>query len=195
MEGSLKAEASAEPPPQVEILSATFAGIEATTLSKILFNDSPHLSIPSIRAGFGDIYFWDGVTRTTSILHSYGEEKRILIFTENTGTYQLVTGGIQESRKRNNSGYLSVVNPLPQPSGTKAKILAIVYGRKEVRDPSVWDYAYKKLHSGEKIEWSNANMGGDEWPNMPKSGAIYYTYDGKTVKQNCGRENTQTAWV
>ncbi|KAF2820946.1 hypothetical protein CC86DRAFT_459184 [Ophiobolus disseminans] len=178
-----------EPSPSLEITCAHYGGVEATAVAKILFNEGENLRVHSVEPGFQEP--WQGVTKSISFMYNFSKEKRIFVCKEYSGEHLLKVGSIDQSR--NGRCEVAVVEPRPKPAGSPVEILAIVWGYKEVRNPTVDAYCYKQFHDGAAIEWKNERMGGDTWKNTWKSGAIYYTTNGgKTVRSVCGKEGSST---
>lgn len=179
-----------EPSPSLEIRCAHYGGVEATAVAKILFNEGENLRIHSVEPGFEEP--WKGVTKTVSFIYNFSKEQRIFVCKEYSGEHDLKVGPIDKSH--DGRCEVSIVEPRPKPAGSSVDILAIVWGPKEVRNPTVDAYCYKQFHDGAAIEWRNEKLGGDTWSGTPKSGAIYYTTDGgRTIRSVCGKEGSSTS--
>lgn len=62
----------------------------------------------------------------------------------------------------------------PAPSGSTIRILAIVYGRYEIRGQAVYQKLYTAAASGTQFQWSNTFFNNDTWVGVGKTGVIYY---------------------
>jgi hypothetical protein len=190
MEANVRAEdPPATPSPSLEITSAHYGGVESTAVAKILFNEGENLRVHSVAPGFQEP--WHGVNKTISFTYDFGKEKRIFVCREYSGDHDVKVGPIENSR--DGRCEVSTVEPRPKPAGSPVDILAIVWGPNEVRRPAVDAYCYQQFHAGAAIEWTNDKMGGDTWPGMAKSGAIYYTTNGgSAIKSICGKEGSSS---
>ncbi|KAH4019275.1 hypothetical protein HBI81_192440 [Parastagonospora nodorum] len=190
MDANVRAEdPPATPSPSLDITSAHYGGIESTAVAKILFNEGENLRVHSVAPGFQEP--WHGVNKTISFMYDFGKEKRIFVCREYSGDHDVKVGPMENSR--DGRCEVSVVEPRPKPAGSPVDILAIIWGPNEVRRPAVDAYCYQQFHAGAAIEWTNDKMGGDTWPGMPKSGAIYYTTKGgSAVKSICGKEGSSS---
>ncbi|RPA75393.1 hypothetical protein BJ508DRAFT_243285 [Ascobolus immersus RN42] len=179
-------------PPRLQILAAEWGGEDITNGARIQFYDGKNFHIRTVDSGLKDT--WRGKEKSLSMLLSYGDSFRVFACRENSGSHTIAPGSV--SKIDDDCLYHEVSPAIPKPEGSKVDILAIIYGGAEVRDAAVWQYCYDRAgNSSEPIKWSNENFGGDPWPEVGKSGCIFYTVTGgRTVRMLCGREFNDTVW-
>jgi hypothetical protein len=174
---------------EFEVRGATFAGDTVTNASKVLFNDGEDMLIDSTKMPFSDP--WRGVDKVVTMLYTYGEEKRLFVCGERTGEHKFKRGAITLSQ--DSTSLQTIITAKPKPNGALYQILAIVWGKEEKKDVKSYNYVYQQMNSRKPVKWHNDNFA-DGWVGKKKSGAVYYTTDGKDVKVLAGKENEEIAW-
>ena len=160
--------------------------------SQVLFNSGEDIEVRSVEPGFPEP--WDStVEKSISVLHKYGKSIRIFVCKEFTGRHYIKPGSVSKSNIYN--AELREINPFPNPTSSQVKILAIVWGPKEIRSQAVYNSCYRCFEK-QPIKFANDNFGGDTWYSMPKSGMIYYVMEGgDSIYQVCGRENSEKPFI
>ncbi|KAI4141031.1 MAG: hypothetical protein L6R39_005535 [Caloplaca ligustica] len=156
------AAAASEIPDHIFISSASCGAKNVTDHAKILFKDGEHLHVPNVAPSF--LEPWADVTKSISTFHTFGKGRRIFICAKYTGTHLLKADPISESG--DSTSMVNEVRPLPKPADIDLEILAIVYGKQEIRDQSVHDYCYRRPCNHQPIQWSSANFAGDNWSTV-----------------------------
>lgn len=189
MDAALKeAEVPPAPANQIDIRGAAYGGSVVTNTAQVLFNDGADLLIDSTKMAFIDN--WRGTVKAVSMLYTYGQERRLFICQERSGEHRIpASSDIPQGGQRVHT----VLTPRSKPNGALYQILAIVWGIEEKKDDKSYNYVYEQMAARRPVRWHNDNFP-DGWNGKPKSGAIFYTTDGKDVKVLTGKEHESTAW-
>ncbi|KAM0084815.1 hypothetical protein ACKRZS_002996 [Fusarium odoratissimum] len=188
-------EALQRPPPageEVELLGATFGGINVTKLAISLYSRGTSIEVPGVVRDFSDP--WMNVEKTYTMLYRVGSEHRVFASKEYAAQESFIYTFRKDFGKSTaGSSHHNRVTPRQAPNDCPIEILAVIWGPEKRDQQSVIDYVYRCVNNAPGIVWSNEKLGGDSWPHTQKTGVIYYRRKGTDkVQLLVGREREVT---
>jgi len=169
----------------LKILAADYGTQDVTTVLKEMVADSQFADDQRLELDTNilDEHFsdpWLGVLKSLSFLYQYGEDVLYLCITaQGRGTVLIEPDHV--------SGWetTSVQTPL----SARERILAIVYGDKELTDPALYEEIYAAIHQKRDFLVSNETLGGDPRFGLYKSCVVFLRRSNGTITHSSAKEH------
>lgn len=177
----------------VELLGATFGGINVTKVAVALYSRGIRLEVPGVVRDFSDPAI--DVQKTYTMLYKANNSYRAFCCREYDmpDSFVYTFRGDISAVSIGSAAYHGVVTPKAAPGSCPIEILAILWGPAKRDEQKVVDYVYSCVNTAPGIIWTDDRFGGNSWPNMRKTGCIYYRRKGTdNVQLLVGRENEIT---
>ena len=133
---------------------------------------------------------WPGYPKSMAMLFEYGTDMRLWLGWDASGQYLIQPGSVDLSPST------AELTPMSKPANAAITILAVVWGRAQVLDQSVWDACYDLAATGGTFSWVNDFFNDqDSWYGVSKSGIIFYTDPEGNLQFFAGREWSSATWT
>ena len=169
---------------RLRILVANYGTLDVTShLAELAINDQTlEIDTDTLDTYLGDP--WPGTRKTLSLLYQFSdEEPQLLITAQGRGT--VIVNSNVSGRK---------AGSVPKPLGVGVRILAIVYGDKEITADDTYDSVYSALIDGYHFPVSDETLGLDTSPGMWKSCTVYYRRTYGPIVSSAAKQGESLKW-
>lgn len=167
-----------EPKPEpitLTIHAASWGGVDVTSyMSRFIDADKATFTIDltdTSKLGIPDP--WPDTKKSLSVLFRYSNsvDMYVLLASDGSGVQRILP-----TSNQNQTSNIARVGMYPVPPRSEFDLIAVIWGDALVTLPSVYDAIYAKIVAKEPFPVTNEFLGGDPWPGIVKSCAIYYFY-------------------